>query len=156
MSPWSTTCRSVPAADTVDVDEAGLGTQVQAATGFLNIAWGADEGTAEHLAFAPRSNGQLGPTLTSGGVALDYLVTRMADDGNPELVAYKDGERDPLIAVFTVTLYAIRAARTRRIILRAVPAARRARRGRRHGCDELQRQRTDSDGEACSRASPST
>src|SRR6185437_74524 len=90
------------AADTVGVSEQGL-PGVQPAVGFLNIGFGADNGAAEHLAFAPGSNGQLGPTLTSGGVALDYLVTTDGS-GNPELVAYKDGDATHT-AVFTVTLY---------------------------------------------------
>ncbi len=94
------------AADSVNVNEHGLtGTpSVQAATGFLNIHWGADDGAAKHLAFAPDSSGHYGPALTSGGVALDYLVTTVTG-GQPELVAYKHGG-DPNDPVFTITLYA--------------------------------------------------
>ena len=127
------------AADTVGVSEQGL-PGVQAMTGFLNIAFGADDGTAEHLAFAPGSNGQLGPTLTSGGVALDYLVTTDGH-GDPELVAYKDG--DATHTRCRIHDHAVPSGRRERSVLyvRVESAARRARRGRRHDCAQLQHQR---------------
>jgi T1SS-143 domain-containing protein len=97
------------AADAVNVSEHGLtGSPVtQAATGFLNIQWGADDGASKHLAFVADGNGHYGPALTSGGVALDYIVTTVNNAGviSPELVAYKHGG-DPGDPVFTVTLYA--------------------------------------------------
>ena len=91
---------------TGDVSEAVLGgahPQTPVTVGSLNIAWGADDGSADHLAFTTGSNGQFGPALTSGGVALDYLVTTDLS-GEPQLIAYKPGDDPNTHPVFTITL----------------------------------------------------
>jgi T1SS-143 domain-containing protein len=95
-------------------DEHAGSTQVS--FGLLNIAWGADDGAAKHLAFAvDGQNNPIGPvdadghalTLTSGGHALAYEITPTG--AGPELVAYYSGS-DPSVLtniVFTVTLSAV-------------------------------------------------
>ncbi len=107
------------AAEVDSVDEHGLrsdenptgGTQVTG--GLLNIAWGADDGSAKHLTFAVDSqNNPIGPvdadghalSLTSGGTALAYEIVQAT--GGTELVAYYKGS-DPSNfsnTVFTLTL----------------------------------------------------
>lgn len=82
----------------------------------LNINWGADNdlrGTAEGDAFGrtlsfvadgiPAISGANGAALSSGGVALQYVVTTLADGGQL-LTAFKGDARGDEARVFTLTL----------------------------------------------------
>ncbi len=99
------------APDTVSLNESGLlgSPSVQAATGFLHINWGADNGDSKHLSFAKDADGHvIGPALSSGGVPLDYIVRAATDSpGNEQILAFRHGD-DPSVdgnIVFSITLY---------------------------------------------------
>jgi T1SS-143 domain-containing protein len=99
------------APDAVSLNESGLlgSPSVQAATGFLHINWGADNGDSKHLSFAKDADGHvIGPALSSGGVPLDYIVRAAPDSpGNEQILAYKHGadQSDDGNIVFSITLY---------------------------------------------------